>query len=650
MSGITIVNDGGMFLPFGAECFIPSTPSINFEPTHFTIPEILSGSSYVVPVTYYGRIFDEPPPNRPGPFVSKAEFTTRIDLLGRPFERSFMTQVLEVQYPIKLAYMKCPETLGPGEVGTFEIGIQNISRLPYGGHEGSGGKVVLQVHFDQRIVPVATANVGLSPVPYTVTHDPTVRDSTYIQMHEIPPGQTVNVNVIVQMDSQAELFDHCLWQVDVYLRGKLIEYNFQKIRISPIYAPSDPAADVLMVTGSSISRREFVFWQHILDGLNVSVDFWDTGHYHGFSATNARHEVTWEGRYSGKMILFPHADLQMLHGIDIVHHFHGSDFQDDVSLSDVDSSMVLFMPPQGHQPSTFNDKGDLVMIRHLSLVNAPVHINYTGIHFSTPDTVPSLFDSCEKKIMKQLQKYEPQQVHNVLSRQINIEQTGVLRYRYGTVDLRRCPLLRSCKLLYIDGYVGAKTAMGHDDQHLSLNTMSVPLGSNFGQVYLATLYGLPMKNKLALLRPPPEDASPAASFNLSFTLPNGLSLNKHEVIAVCMAKEIADEVLNCSGQARRIEFVLQEISGNTAVYVNNGEVIVQAMMLVKAELKLRKKKLNHRLCSQSCERVTRVCDEITDMLYPAGARDEQYQHIAILPRYEVLMDSHHFHFSHQHIH
>ena len=540
--------------------------------------------------------------------------------------------------------MKCPEILGPGEVGTFEIGIQNISRLPYGGCEGSGGKVVLQVHFDQRIVPVATANVGLSPVPYTVTHDPTVRDSTYIQMHEIPPGQTVNVNVIVQMDSQAELFDHCLWQVDVYLRGKLIEYNFQKIRISPIYAPSDPAADVLMVTGSSISRREFVFWQHILDGLNVSVDFWDTGHYHGFSATNARHEVTWEGRYSGKMILFPHADLQMLHGIDIAHHFHGSNFR-DASLLDVDSSMVLFMPPA--RPLFHRDSGNLTMLRHLSLVDDPVQLrdnDYAGIHLFAPETSPSLFLSQEKKIIEQLQKDRPQQAYTILSRQIYM-QRSFLRYHYGSIDLRRCPLLRSCKFLYIDGYGGAKTAMGHDDQHLSLNTTSVPLGSNFGQVYLATLYGLPMKNKLALLRPLPEDASPAASFNLSFTLPNGLSLNKHEVIAVCMAKEIADEVLNCSGQARRIGFVLQEISGNTAAYVNNGEVIVQAMMLVKAELNLHKKKLNHRLCSQSCERVTRVCDEVTDILYPAGVRE---MNIATLPRFQVLMDSHHFHFSHQH--
>ena len=99
VSSVTVVNDGGIPLPSGASCFIPSTPSINFQPMHFTISEVPSGRSYAVPMDFCGRIFDEPPPNKPGPFMSKAEFTTRIDLLGRPFECSFMTQVLEVQYP-----------------------------------------------------------------------------------------------------------------------------------------------------------------------------------------------------------------------------------------------------------------------------------------------------------------------------------------------------------------------------------------------------------------------------------------------------------------------------------------------------------------------------------------------------------------------
>ena len=344
VSHLLMVNSGGLPLPSGAESFIPSTPTIKFEPERYSLPDIMPGNRFEVPITYFGRIFDEPPPNKPGPFVSKAEFIPQIELLGRPFEKSFLKQILVVQYPVKLAFLRCAENLGRGEVSTLEIGVQNISRMPYGNCPGSGGKVVLQVHFDQRLLPVATGKIGLSNVPYTVTYDPSTRDSMFVQMHAIPPGETVTVQITVQMESRAELFDRCFWQTDVYLRDKLIEYNFQKIRVSPFYSPSDPVADVLMVTNQDITRREFVFWQHILENLNVTVDFWDTGRYNGLSVdlgNNARHPVTWEGRYMGKLILYPHANLQHLWGIDIIRHFHGNNFREG-PLTDSSSSMVLF--------------------------------------------------------------------------------------------------------------------------------------------------------------------------------------------------------------------------------------------------------------------------------------------------------------------
>ena len=96
------------------------------------------------------------------------------------------------------------------------------------------------------------------------------------------------------MESCAELFDRCLWQADFYLRDKLIEYNYKKIRVSPFYISRDPAADILMVTDSQITQQEFVFWQRILETMHVTVDFWDTVRYGGFSndsRTNTRHHA-----------------------------------------------------------------------------------------------------------------------------------------------------------------------------------------------------------------------------------------------------------------------------------------------------------------------------------------------------------------------
>ena len=141
VSHVLMVNSGGLPLPSGAESLIPSTPTIKFEPTRYSLPDLMTGDKFEIPITYFGRIFDEPPPNKPGPFVSKAEFVPRIELLGRPFEKSFLKQTLTVQYPIKLAFLRCPENLGRGEVSTLEIGVQNISRMPYG--NCSGASVVL---------------------------------------------------------------------------------------------------------------------------------------------------------------------------------------------------------------------------------------------------------------------------------------------------------------------------------------------------------------------------------------------------------------------------------------------------------------------------------------------------------------------------
>ena len=359
VSGCRVLNTGGLPLPSGVTAFMPSTKTIKFEPTRYELPsdQMVPNKSFVIPITYYGRIFDQPPPNVPGPFVSSAEFHPRVELLGRPFEKSFLCKKLVVQYPVKLAYLRSAENLGRGEVSVLEIGVQNISTMPYRDSPGSGGRVFLQIHLDARLIPVGSANINTSSVPYTITYDPNVRDSLYIQLHDIPAGQTVNVQVTVQMESQAELFDQCLWQADLYLREKMIEYNFDKTRVTPFYTPQEPTADVLMITDNAITRKEFVFWQKVLQILNLSVDFWDAVCYNGVSVdqtTNARHQTTWEGRYKGKLILYPHCRLDLLWGSDIARHFHGPEYQDG-PLKDFNSSMILFL--QDSQPKKRQSDG-----------------------------------------------------------------------------------------------------------------------------------------------------------------------------------------------------------------------------------------------------------------------------------------------------
>ena len=381
VSGIVVHNTGGLALPGGALA-VPSTQTVKFEPSCFEIPyQVLQPSQrYVIPFEFHGRICDLPPPNKPGRCSLKAEFHTRIEVLGRPFEKSFLKWEMVVQYPVQLGSLLCEENMGKGEISALSIEVNNISRLPYGKCDGSGGRVVLHLHLDARIIPLGTISTGSTP-PYVITYDPSIQDSMYIELMEIPPMQKVTISFMIQMESCAELFERCFWQADLYLREKLIEYNHQCIRVSPKYNPHSDPADVLLVTSEAITRKEFVLWQHLLEVLNVSVDFWDTARHFGLSIdsrTGTRHENSWQGRYTGKMILYPHCNLQLLLGIDIAMHFHGQGFGEG-GLRELGSSMVVFMP--------HSEQDENAMLKRLAAVNASVDIcenAYGGRHLFRP--------------------------------------------------------------------------------------------------------------------------------------------------------------------------------------------------------------------------------------------------------------------------
>jgi hypothetical protein len=636
---------------------------------------MLPSHTLEIPVTYCGRIFDQPPPNVPGPFVSSATFATRVELLGRPFEKSIFTQKLVVQYPVKLAYMKCSENLGRGEVSVIEIGVQNISTMAYGGCPGSGGRVALQIHLDARLIPVGAGTADATALPYTVTYDPNIRDSMFVEMHAIPAGQTVNVQVTLQMESMAELFDQFLWQADLYLRDKLIEYNFQSIRVSPFYLPKDPAADVLMVTDQSITRKQFVFWQRILTLADVTVDFWDTSRYNGFSVdttTNERHPVSWEGRYKGKMVLYPYCNLDLLWGIDIVRHFHGENHRDG-PLGEQNSSMVLLLPPaqlRVPQQEPYSDRGDREVIKHLASVDEtialPENTTYSGFHMTRPgaagppamcNVIPEFilnplfklisserpYVGWEKKQLKKLEKETPSQSATVLTRMTDIEPTSLFRYNYGQVDIRRIPLLRSSKLLVVDGLGGSALSLSNDDSQLSPSSQEVPLASNFGQIFLAVLFGLPMKCKLALLKKKPserEDEEPGVVFQT----PHGLTYSRSELVVICAVSEMADDLLSCSGSAQRMSEFAQEIESDADSYVHNGAAILRGMVLLADEGKARKKRLKTRQVNQALQEILKLKARVERALQRVGVDGSDLQ--PPMASFNLLVDS--FHKSAQH--
>lgn len=639
VSGVLVQNTGGLDLPYGIRVLIPSTETIKFDPASFdfnTDGLVKAGKSYTIPFEFQGRIADLAPPNTPGRQSSSAEFSTRIELLGRPFEQSIVKRELDVQYPVHLGNLHCPKIMDRGEIGLITIEVNNISKLPYGSCNGSGGKVGLHLHFDARIIPLGT-RAATAKAPYVVTYDPSIRDGMYIEVSEIPAQQGITVSITFQLENRAELFDYCYWQADLYLREKLIEYNHQHFRVSPTYNHQKPPADVLLVTGETFTRKECEVWQHIFKVLNVSVDYWDTSRYFGFSVdsrTGTRHRNTWQGRYLGKMIIYPYSDLQLLMGIDVAQHFHGRDFREG-PMKELGSSLVTFMPR-----STARQQSEKVMLKHLAVVNASVEIpknGYGGKHMKEPKAhhVPRPYAKWEKDFVKKLEEKNPSQSPLVLSRFVNIQSVGVLRYSYGAIDIRQVPILKSAKFLEIDG-------MGFEADVVP-SSSDVHLATKYGQAFLATIYSLPVSVKLELMK----KKTPLQS--VRFCRSNKQQISLEEVVMISLAWEVADELLGCSGKAQRMKELHGEIEKDPKAYIESSQVILRGLKLIDEELRKRKSKLKglkvvQASIAQACAEIADTSKQVQKLLVNAGAKPCSQEKLLSL---DQLVDHSRVHRCHQ---
>ena len=653
VSDVLVNNVGGLTSPAGAEITIQKTKTntMNFEPIRYKLPEIQPGKSFKVPTTFYGRINDQPPPLTAAPLETKADFESRVELLGRSFSNSFLSRQLQVRYPVKLKQLRCNENVGRGEVTIISIQIENVSSKPYGSCQGSAGRVGVQIHMDARLIPVAYGSYTDEKLPYIITHDATKRDSLYIEISRILPKETLTLYVAVQIDSEAELFDRCQWQANLCLRGKVIEYNFEKIRISPIYVQREPPGDILMVTGPDITLAAFNLWQRMFQILGVTVDFWDTTRYQGFSedsSTKSCHSVTWVGRYHGRLILYPYCNLPFLRGSHIIHHFHG----EKVERPDLNSGMVLFMKPSPVRSvkleKRFQDRGDVPILQHLASIDESLPLpkeGYGGKHVTSPTSDKS-FLKWEQQALERKEKENPSHGVAVFKRQSSIESIGAFKYSYGEVDLRRCPLKRSCKFVAVDGAGGGIAQIGMDDINVGPSNLNqVPLASNFGQAFLFTLYGLPISTKLSLMK---GTETTGDISQISFALPNGLLLSLAQISTICLSYEIADEVLGCAKTLLRANEVLADITANKSAYAPKAELMLQLTDLVDKELQERKKRSDNPVITQTVKEAKKVLGQIQQAVRESGRRSSKAKQ-STLPGLMILQDTLHAHRSHQHM-
>ena len=636
---VIVRNTGGLDLPHGVSVFMPSSQTINFEATKFDVPnDVQAGEKYIIPFKFYGRLSDLAPPNKPGPQTFEAEFRPRIELLGRPFIKKSRFKFL-VQYPIQLGDLLSPEMMGQGEEAVFSIEVKNNSNLQYGTCEYSGGRVVLHLHFDSRLIPLGKITAD-AHAPYEMTYDHSLTDSTFIEILELPPNQSVIVSIKVQMESHAELFDQCPWQADLHLRDKLVEYNHNTIRrVTLTYNPQKIPADVLLVMSEVMTRQELDFWYHVFHLLGVSFDIWDTALYGGFSVDNRtglRHRDTWYGRYHGKLILYPHCNnLQLLAGVDIAHHFHGVTFREQ-PLQELDSSLVIFMPLSEHN--------EMEMVRHLAEVHPNIEVpenDYSGSHLTKPGLhdSPAPYKNCERRLVKRIEESNLSQAPLLLSRRVNIMHINLHKYSYGWVDIRQVPILKSSKFLLIDDSECYDTTSSSSDAETDAEIIS--LANRYGQTILAILCGISIPAKLKLIKK--ETSKPSDIF---FYLPNASIMGIEELAMVTLAWEVADELFSLSGEAYRMKQLYSDIVDNTLAYVECGRVVLRGLKLIEKELKNRiSAGLQHHLAKQAHGKITEMCKGIQKILSEAGVNNSKLKD---MPSLDQLQDCSCIHRCHQH--
>ena len=679
VTNVAVQNSGGLPLPTGAQLSFPSTSTIQFEHTLYELPELQPGEVFRVPAVFCGRIMDEPSPNAPGPFSRSCKFSSQIKLLGRPFEKSFLEKTVTVEYPVKLVYALAKKDISQGEVTTLEVGIENVGSVAFGSSSSSGGSLQVQIHLDPSLVPlglcpsspVYSGNPAFSttakmsnegeenPHSYTVNYDHTTSNSLYIHVNNIQPGSHLSIPISVQLRKETELQDTCLWQAELYLRGKLIEYSHSEMRVAPKYSSqtqSVQVADVLLIKTDSLYQEEMAFWQSIFDLLEVSFDYWDANYHKAgddevSSDTLDQPFPPFQSLYQGKLIIFPHCDLDQVPAEDIIAHFQ-EDSESSSAPASLESSMLLFLDstcPDRLMEHVQEKRCHKKVLRHLCCNVKRVAIpqeDYSGCHLLSPGTVLSpeyTIKRAQKYIIKKQEQQSSSQAVVMMGQSNIIRRQGSMMYSYGKLDVRKCPLPRSSNFQCIDSSARQMVNMGLDDPFLTFTSRKVPLASNFGQVLLATLAGLPLHCKLAMLRQPVDRSSPLFA---EFHLPNGSVLTKPELAAVCLAKEIIDETLSVSCSFSRLQALLSDIKQHCSTAVPSRALLVSQLLdLVRREgTNLRLAYPSSTIVAQQTKELLAICNSAPQLfsvpsdLLPLPCLSQLQSQVSILRPQQLTSD------------
>jgi len=554
---INIKNAGEEPLPSGITLSISSNPLVRFENISLSLPALEAGGTYEVPEKLYGRIFDHPAPNEPGPFNSEADFSPVIFLPNGAKKKLFaMQQKMQVEYPIKLVELKSPPTLLPGELGVFEITIKNISNRVYG--SDGKGTVELSLHLDARLLP-ATAIWDTEGVPYSVDFNHSQKDSFKVEVKEIKPRETLTIHLAMKMEKEADVFDQCLWQASLYFRKKLIEYNFNTVRVAPLNNTFDPNADIIMVT-KAMKDLEYIFWQHLFKSLNLSVCTWNPKEGNLFNTI----KMSTINLSASKLLLFPCSEVDQLPSKELVGYLQGKN--EDDTLPNTHINIAAIIPPYCELSTKHAIKQKILELTELEELptddKKSKRKSKSLVITSVPDRSPS-----------------PASV------------TGEAQYSTSSVITYVMPLSSVSKFILIDG-------MDASSDIATLPVSDFPLESHYGQAFLSLLASLPLQRKLQLY----ENGNTLGSFGM----PNSLSIGANDLVILSIAHDICKNAIELSAEPKVLQEILQDKKeeGSTKLYRFSKAVKHQAVEASEIEKNPKNRKVLEHI-SHSCHQASK---------------------------------------------
>jgi len=507
---INIKNAGEEPLPSGITLSISSNPLVRFENIPISLPAIEAGCTYEVPERLYGRIFDHPSPNEPGPFSSEADFSPVVFLPNGAKKKLFaMQQKMQVEYPIKLVELKSPPTLLPGELGVFEVTIKNVSNRTYG--SSGKGSVELNLHLDARLLP-ATAIWDTDGVPYSVDFNHMQKDSFRVEVKEIKPKETLTIHLAMKMEKEAEVFDQCLWQASLCFRKKLIEYNFNTVRVAPLNNTFDPKSDIVLVT-KALKDLEYIFWQHLIKSLNLSVCTWNPKEGNLFNTI----KMSTINQSTSKLLLYPCSDVDQLPSKDLVGYLQGKN--EEEALPNTNINIAVIVPPSC-EPSTKHAIKQKIL-------------ELTGLDELPTDDKKSKRKSRSLVVTSAVPDRSPSPV----------SVTSEVQYSNSAVITYVMSLSSVSKFILIDG-------MDTTSNIAILPASNIPLESHYGQAFLALLASLPLKRKLQLY----ETGDTLGTFGM----PNSLTIDANDLVILSIAHDICKSAVELSAEPKVLQEVLQD--------------------------------------------------------------------------------------------